>query len=376
MGLNRRQFLGSCSGAVLGAAGISLGAGFALPAKADLLSARDYIGAVKLNGGGYAVQSFNSDGSLNWQTPVEARCHGGCFRPQHSLQHSPQHSQVLIFERRPGWWFHVFDRHTGERVAHVKAADGEHFYGHGVFSPDGRYLYTTASRYEQGQGIIAVYDASTAYQRVNTLELGGTGPHELKLHPDGQTLIVALGGIKTHPDYDRIKMNLSSMAPALILMNRSSGEIRARFTPSHHQLSCRHLDVTPQGHIYAGYQYQGPDYDAPALIARYRNGYFDEIEFDAEVQLQLANYIASVAAHPQNDLVAVTAPRGGRALIFEGATGRLLRNETIVDGAGVEALDGGDFIVTTGQGKLIRIGVDEPARELATLPLHWDNHLV
>ncbi len=368
MNLSRRHFLGGCSGAVLGAASVSLGGGLALPAKADSLSGREYVGAIKLSSGSYAVQSLHGDGSLRWQTPVEARCHGGCFRPRQS--------QVVIFERRPGWWFHVFDSKSGERLARVKAAVGEHFYGHGVFSPDGRYLYTTASRYEQGHGIIAVYDALAAYMRVNTLDLGGIGPHELRLHPDGQTLIVALGGIQTHPDYDRIKMNLDTMAPALILMDRSSGEIRARFSPSQHQLSCRHLDVTPQGHIYAGYQYQGPDYNTPPLIARYRNGYFDEIEFDAEIQPQLANYIASVAAHPQKDLVAVTAPRGGRVLIFEGATGRLLRNEAIADGAGVGALDGGEFIVTTGQGKLIRMSSDEPARELATLPMHWDNHLV
>ena len=369
MTLNRRQFLAGCGGfAAVGVASVSMTGCSLLPPKANALAGRDYVGATKLNGGGYAVQSLHNDGTPRWQTAVEARCHGGCFHPQQP--------HVLIFERRPGWWFHVFDSRSGERLAHIKASDGEHFYGHGVFSPDGRYLYTTASRYQHGQGIIAVYDAQDGYQRVNTLDLQGIGPHELHLHPDGQTLVIALGGIKTHPDYERIKMNLDSMAPALILMDRNSGKIRARFSPSHHQLSCRHLDVTPEGHIYAGYQYQGPDYEAPPLIARYRSGHFDEIEFDAESQPQLGNYIASVAAHPQNNLVAITAPRGGRALIFEGATGRLLRNEAIADGAGVEALDGGDFVVTTGQGKLIRIGIHEPARELATLPLHWDNHLV
>lgn len=83
-----------------------------------------------------------------------------------------------------------------------------------------------------------------------------------------------------------------------------------------------------------------------------------------------------MAAHPQNDLVAVTAPRGGRALIFEGTSGRLLRNEAIIDGAGVQALNGGDFLVTTGQGKLIKMGASGPVQVLSTLPLHWDNHLV
>ena len=367
MSLSRRHFLAAFGGAI-GATGMSLTGCSLLPAKADSLKSREYVGASKLNNGGYAVNGLNTDGTACWQTLVEARCHGGCFRPHNA--------QVLIFERRPGWWFHVFDSRTGERLAHVKAASGEHFYGHGVFSHDGRYLYTTASRYQRGDGIIAVYDAQAGYTRVNTLDLQGIGPHELRLHPDGQTLAIALGGIKTHPDYDRIKMNLDSMAPALMLVDRSSGEIRARFSPSHHQLSCRHLDVTPRGQIYAGYQYQGPNYQAPPLIARYRDGHFKEIEFTGKVQPQLANYIASVAAHPQNDLVAVTAPRGGRALIFEGTSGRLLRNEAIIDGAGVQTLNGGDFLVTTGQGKLIKMGASGPAHELSTLPLHWDNHLV
>ncbi|MCL1487099.1 MULTISPECIES: DUF1513 domain-containing protein [unclassified Marinobacter] len=367
MSLNRRHFLASLGGAI-GATGLSLTGCSLLPAKANSLKKREYVGASKRNDGRYAVQSLNSDGTQRWQTLVEARCHGGCFRPNSA--------QVLIFERRPGWWFHVFDSRSGERLAHIKANDGEHFYGHGVFSTDGRYLYATASRYQHGDGIIAVYDAQASYARVNTLDLKGIGPHELRLHPDSQTLVIALGGIKTHPDYDRIKMNLESMAPALMMMDRTSGEIRARFSPSQHQLSCRHLDVTPQGHIYAGYQYQGPNDHTPSLIARYRNGRFDEVEFTDDVQPQLANYISSVSAHPQSDLVAVTAPRGGRALIFEGATGRILRNEAITDGAGVEALDGGDFLVTTGHGKLIRMGINAPALELATLPLHWDNHLV
>lgn len=367
MSVSRRQFLAAFGGA-MGATGLSLAGCSLLPAKADSLKSREYVGASKLNDGSYAVQSLNSDGTARWQTLVEARCHGGCFRPHTA--------QVLIFEWRPGWWFHVFDSRSGERLAHIKANDGEHFYGHGVFSTDGRYLYTTASRYQRGNGIIAVYDAEARYARVDTLDLKGIGPHELQLHPVGQTLVIALGGIKTHPDYDRIKMNRESMAPALMLVDRTSGEIRARFRPSHHQLSCRQLDVTPQGHIYAGYQYQGPNDQAPPLIARYRSGRFDEIGFTDDVQPQLANYIASVCAHPQNDLVAVTAPRGGLVLIFEGATGRILRNEAITDGAGVEALAGGDFLVTTGQGKLIRMGTGAPAQELATLPLHWDNHLV
>lgn len=124
--------------------------------------------------------------------------------------------------------------------------------------PDGRWLYVTASRYEPGQGIIAVYDAEQNYQRVDTFELQGIGPHELTLHPDGETLVIGLGGILTHPDYDRLKLNLDTMEPALILMNRRSGRIIGRFNPAHHQQSARHVSTGSNGRVYVAYQYQGP----------------------------------------------------------------------------------------------------------------------
>src|SRR5690606_18352847 len=106
-----------------------------------------------------------------------------------------------------------------------QAVPGEHFVGHGVFSPDGSRLYAPASRYDEGKGIVVVYDATQGFRRIATYDLQGTGPHELTLHPDGETLIIGLGGILTHPDYDRIKLNLDTMDPALILMNRRSGNI-------------------------------------------------------------------------------------------------------------------------------------------------------
>ena len=256
------------------------------------------VSAARLTSGEHGASGIDLDGNRRWQLALPERCHGGCF--------SPAREQVLVFERRPGWRFHVIDSASGALLRSVEAEPGEHFYGHGVFSPEGRYLYATVNRYEKAAGLIGVYDREQDYQRVASYPLDGIGPHELRLHPDGDTLVIALGGIETHPDYDRIKLNLDTMAPALVLMNRHDGSIRARFHPSHHQLSLRHLDLTPWGEIYAGHQFQGPAHEILPLVTRYREGYFSEIRFGNDLLTRLDHYIASVAAHPEDGTVATS----------------------------------------------------------------------
>lgn len=362
--LNRRQLLkaGLAGGLAATLHGCSM-----LPRRTGTDPGR-YVGAVGLSDGRFAVSAIDRNGKPLWQSPVDTRCHSGCTRPGSS--------QVLFFERRPGWSFYVFDSENGTRTHRVEAAPGEHFVGHGVFSPDGRWLYATASQYEQGEGIVAVYDAHRDYQRVHTFELNGIGPHELTLHPDGETLVIGLGGILTHPDYDRIKLNLETMRPALILLNRHNGAIAGQFSPAHHQQSSRHVSVSANGRIYVAYQYQGPLYEAPALIARLEGGKLREIRFDEDTQKALANYIASVIAHPENDLVAAASPVGGTAVVFNGRTGKLLARASIPDCAGIQALAGGDFLISSGRGKLVRLGRDNQPQDIAALPVQWDHHLI
>ena len=361
---SRRQFLQTGSAALFSS--LLPATGWPLPADSDLPRA---VSAARLPGGDHGASGINPQGNRLWQLPLPERCHGGCF--------TPARDRVLVFERRPGWQFHVIRSAEGTLERSIQAEDGEHFYGHGVFSPDGRYLYATINRYQHAEGVIGVFDREQAFRRVDTFPLAGIGPHEVRLHPDGETLVIALGGIETHPDYERIKLNLDTMAPALVLMDRRSGDIRARFQPSHHQLSLRHLDVTPAGEIYAGYQFQGPSHQTQPLVTRYRKGTFTEINFGDELVPQLNQYIASVAAHPQDGTVAVTAPKGGLAVVFRGTTGEILQTPAIADCAGVLPLAGGGFLVSSGRGGLYRISADEAdAHAVASTDLWWDNHFI
>jgi hypothetical protein len=318
--------------------------------------------------GGHFISGIDRQGTIIFRLPVQERGHGGCRRPSAD--------EVVMFSRRPGHLYQVVDFNAGEIVRQIETEKDHHFYGHGVFSPDGNLLYVTANHYPSGAGKILVYDAQHEYQFLGNLNVDGIGPHEIRLHPDGQTLIVALGGIKTHPDYDRIKLNLADMQPALLLINRESGHIVQRHEPSHHQLSLRHLDVSKEGIVIAGYQFEGPVWETPPLIGRLdtTQGVFSEISLPLDQQRELHNYMASVVIDPASQIAALTAPKGNRALLLDYMTSAPLEMVEIRDVAGAIADRRSEFLFTSGMGGIFRNRASSVKR-IEGSELRWDNHL-
>ena len=319
--------------------------------------------------GKHFISALDHAGAVLFNVSVPDRCHGGCLRP---VSH-----HAVIFARRPGRHFFVVDTASGALSQQINAGADHHFYGHGVFSPDGQYLYATANHIVSGDGRILVYDATKDYGLVNEFPLDGMDPHELRLLPDGETLVVAMGGIHTHPDYDRIKLNLDTMAPATVLVNRHSGTVLRRYKPSNHQLSAHHLDVSPEGVVVVGYQYEGPEWEAPPLIALLdtRMATYTEIELSPEQQVEMKNYVASVAINAATSVAAITAPRGNRVVLINYRTGERLNSLNVPDVAGVLACDDG-FLVTSGQGGIYEIPEHHgSAVMLGNAKATWDNHL-
>lgn len=106
--------------------------------------------------------------------------------------------------------------------------------------------------------MIGVYDARAGrgYRRVGEFETGGKGPHEVLLMPGGETLCVANGGMKTHPDYGKSILNAATMRPSLAYLDRRGGrllELRTLADEWRH-LSIRHLAIDGGGQVWAGCQ--------------------------------------------------------------------------------------------------------------------------
>jgi hypothetical protein len=243
-----------------------------------------------------------------------------------------------------------------------------------VFSPDGTLLYATENDYDAATGAIGIYSVPDGFRRVGELRSYGTGPHEILLMPDGHTLAIANGGIETHPDFGRAKLNLPTMEPSLVFVDARTGDLKEkhRLDPDLHQVSIRHMDRDDTGRIFFGGQYEGNATDLPPLIGSVREG--DGIALFPLEERQIGNfrnYIGSVKVALDNATFAVTSPKGHCAALFDTASGKLLDCLHRRDVCGLAPL-AGDFMVTADDG----LGhLESHPGDIHPLTFLPDNHL-
>ena len=322
MKLSRRSLLSgvAASGAML-----------ALPRSANASSRPEcFAAARKDDRGSFSAALFTLDGDV--QT-VELPGRG------HDIALKPDGSEWVAFARRPGR-FGVAVATQARPPIWFESKPGRHFFGHGVFSADGKLLYAAENDYGNAQGMIGVRDATDGYKQIGEFRAHGIEPHDIALLPDGRTLVVANGGIRTHPDRGGEELNLASMRPSLVYVDVTNGDLleEHRLAPALHQLSIRHLAVAAGDTVVFGCQYRGPEEDAPALIGFHRRGERPLIaEAPAETQIGLRNYIGSVAADSGGGIVAASAPKGGLVTYWDVAARRFLGASTLADGCGLGA---------------------------------------
>jgi len=326
------------------------------------------------NGDQHTLCGWQLGQGERFRLPVEQRVHAPLMRP---------YSQQAVFvARRPGTLIYVVDVQQGVIEQQLSALPDRHFYGHAIFSTNGRWLYVPENAYaEQGRGKIGVYDAAAGFQRVQEFDLGGIGPHQLALMPDGFTLAIALGGIQTHPEHSRDKLNLDRMRSALLYLDTRSGQVTARFDAPHRHVSLRHLDVAKDGTVMVGAQFQSsanPDesYTGPLVFTQRGKHGLQALQASDESWQAQKHYIASVVMNNSGTLAITTSPRGGVVNIWQLGEDRLLKQYRVKDvaGAGYLPAEGG-FVVSNGLGQLFSVSDELQLLEHA-VSTRWDNHLL
>ena len=372
--LSRRDFL-----AALGALAVT--PVFSRSTLAESLLSREaadgvplFASAFKKANGDYGVGLVDDLGQVLGQVSLPGRGHG--------IAVSPDHGRIVAFARRPGTFMVVLRPFEQQGPEVLSAEPGRHFYGHGCFSRDGRLLYAVENDFEAVRGVVGVYDTSgTVVRRIGELETHGIGPHDIAPSEDGRTLIVANGGIETHPDKGREKLNLATMAPSVVFLDAATGDLLARHAldSALHRLSLRHMALDADGRAWVGGQFEGPLTETPPLVAVISR---DEaprlLDIPASIAAGLQNYIGSVTANAAGSVIATSAPRGGQTLFWNAQTRAFLGAKAIPDGCGVAPIDQGGFLVSDGNGALSLVSdPEEPAEVLARPPGYsWDNHLV
>ncbi|KZM51060.1 DUF1513 domain-containing protein [Labrenzia sp. OB1] len=332
-----------------------------------------FASAYRKAGGEYGVGIVDELGQMLAQISLPGRGHG--------IAVARDGSRFVAFARRPGTFAVVVRPFEDAQPELITSDPGRHFYGHGCFSADGRLLYAVENDFAAARGVVGIYDMSGgATRRIGEFETNGIGPHDILLGPDSRTLIVANGGIETHPDKGREKLNLETMAPSVVFMDSHTGDILAQhgLEKDLHQLSLRHMALDAEGRVWVGGQFEGSPDDVPPLIGIFSQDAAPDLTVIPDpVASGLQNYIGSVAANAGGEVIATSAPRGGQTLFWSASSGAYLGTRSIPDGCGIARIDRGSFLVSDGNGALSLVtDPADPAEVLARPPgISWDNHL-
>lgn len=368
--LDRRQLLIAGGGALL--CGL-------LPDKLEAFESTKavFASAVRLGDGSFAVQLLDELGQPIVTHKLEDR--------GHDVTISPDSNMVVAFARRPGRFMLAFSTkgNTGPKL--IWARDDRHYFGHGVFSADGRLLYATENAFtdldDVTHGVIGIYDVQAGFKRIGEHLSHGIGPHEMLLAPDGRTLVIANGGIMTHPDYRRIKLNLDDMKPNLAFVDSATGDLldNMELAPQFHQTSIRHISIDGKNRVWFGCQHQGEKTEEVPLVGSYRrDGTLRLSTIPEELYFSVRNYVGSVMCNVEGSLVATSCPRGGKVLYWDAAKGGFLGETALRDGCGVAAWNGG-FAMSNGLGQFGRVALPAESEFEITHRqerLSFDNHMI
>lgn len=365
---NRRQFLGMLLAA--GAAPRALAA--------TQLSDEFWVSAQGAEPKNYSVTAFDK-----MKAATEGALTG--FRGHGLAQHPRRRDAVVMFARRPGYQGAEFNLKTGEITQrfHVEHAQRT-MSGHGCFSRDGRYLYTAEADIVSGKGKIAIRDGGD-YRKLGEMESHGLGPHEIKLMPDGKTLVVANTGIITRPKTGRKTLNLDTMDPNLVYLDAASGKLLEEHRVAEKKASIRHLDVAKDGTVAIAMQVQRDgmiDDRLVALAATHKRG--EDIRLldkPAVVIRQMHDYMESIVINNRSRMIGTTSPRGNVAVFWHLDSGKFAGYHRLHDVSGMTVTqDQEHFVISNSTGQLRFLNaftLSEKRDARKVLPsMEWDNHMI
>lgn len=324
--------------------------------------------------------------TLGWIDPQQAssgqsltdfRGHGLCQNPKLT-------EQVVMFSRRPGTQGIRFDSSTGAIDGNFSSAENRHMQGHGCYSLDGKKLYCVESEISSGRGKITVRDA-LSLELMDEFDSHGIGPHEIAMIPGGKILVVANGGLLTHPDSGRQVLNYDSMRSTLSYINSQTGQLISEHSVPESKASIRHLDVAADGTVAIALQVQRTALNHNQLIPLagvHKQGQEIKLLHAPEaLTVKLNDYMGSVKIHNTSRTVAFTSPKGDLALFWHLDDSSLLGYHPFQDVCGLTiSQDNKYFVLSNSTGKIRQINTLtlklDKEKNLNFPQSSWDNHMI
>lgn len=333
-----------------------------LPNRAGATALSDdaiFAAGFKQADGNFGLALLSETGDILFEHKLPARGHG--------LAAHSRSQWAIVFARRPGNFALAFDPKNAKEPQLFTTPISRHFYGHGVFSSNGKLLFASENDFDTGDGKIGIYDVADGFTRVGEFSSGGIGPHEIIVLPDGKTLCVANGGIKTHPQFPRAKLNLETMRSNIAFIDMASGAIKDvhQLPTTWSLLSMRHMACDKNGNVWIGGQYEGNAFDCAPLIAKVSLGNALEfIDLSAKQMIGFKNYIGSVSVNNHEGVVALSSPKGGQVLMLNCENGNVIDSHFDAGICGLAPLQN-KFIESSANGRFGSVQHQH----------NWDNHI-
>lgn len=331
-----------------------------------------YASAYSINRKEHYFGVFDGDGEMVWSTSLTDRAHAPLIHPNQSI--------IGIVARRPGYFIDFFNVSNNQRIKRIEPSKDHHFYGHALFTNDGSHLITQENHFPTGQGKIFVREWPSG-EIIQSFSSNGIGPHE-SVFLDQQVLVIANGGLMTHPDNDRDILNLDTMKPNVTYLSLNDGRVLNQSVHNNdlHQLSIRHLDVNQQGAVALGFQYQGDIWDQVPLVglSRVNQAHIEYLPIPEDVRVRFKQYCGSVCFDKSGEVLAVSTPRGGLVAYWHVNSKTFLGIENCRDVCGLIGTDNAhEFLLTSGTGTQLKNNpVQNTSKMIKKHPnFHWDNHL-
>jgi uncharacterized protein len=297
----------------------------------------------------------------------------------HDLVLHPHRAEMCAPARRSKSMFHVLS--GDNKIQTLVAPSRRHYFGHGTYAPDGEFLYLAENDFQDGRGVIGIYDPNDRYRRLGEISAGGLGPHQIFALPDGKHLAVAVGGILTHPDTGRAKLNLDTMSSRLCLIDIKTDRVVDEYLPAsgHQNLSLRHIDVSADGAILFGSQNQKRNGIHKSLVGLWKPGTGASLFSPPEASWAVFNgYVGSVAFDRSNKFAAASSPRGNLVAFWNVSSREYIGQFAGRDVCGIaRTSQPGQFLITSGRGNLAVVDVSADQVQItreSSSNLRFDNH--
>jgi hypothetical protein len=306
------------------------------------------------------------------------------FRGHAVLQHPRRMNSVITVSRRPGTRALEVDLTTGGVVSQFTCSPERQLFGHGCFSLDGEVFYATEGDIATGQGRIVVRDADS-YSVLDDWPSYGIGPHDIRLLPDGKTLVVANGGILTRPESGRTPLNLSTMRSSLSYIDATNGALLDDYTVAEPKSSIRHLDVAADGTVAFAIQLQreatGHERTVPLAGIHRAAEQLTVFNAPAGIANSLQDYVGSVAVCDDSRIAGYASPRGNLAVFWNLDSGKMAGYHSLRDVCGIAvSSQNRAFVLSNSFGELRELDdvtlKERRERRIKLSGHRWDNHLL